>query len=633
MGEVVNSDFQLGPWLVEPSLNTISRNGTTVHLEPKLMGVLVCLANHPAEVIPKETLLETVWPDTFVSDDVLKHAISELRRVFGDKAREPSFIQTIAKRGYRLVAPVNTVNGIGDSVCEEQPASAARNSMTPLSIRSWRIGMFAIAGTALLSLLFMALHESRGHARSAGPTGLPPIRSIAVLPLQNLSADPAQEYFSEGITDGLITDLTQIESVRVISRTSSMQYKQATKTLPEIAHALNVDGIVEGTVQRSGNRVRISAQLIDGRSDKYLWAASYERDTRDVFTLERDLTQEIAHQIQSRLTTSHQVPIPRPRPVDPNVLELYLQGNYHLEQFSRGSGDEEKRKAAEYFQQAIDADPQFAPAYVGVSYSHYGSIQSLTEDVQIEKDAAERAVELDPTLSEGWLRLAEVKFDSWDWQGAEQGYRRAIALNPNNPSAHKGLCSLLDATGRMDIGLQECEIAQQLDPKVDHVSYALFKRHEYDRAIAVLRMMLRNDPKNGYLHHKLYENYAATAMYKEAMQHLEQTATLFGFREVASDLQRTFASSGYIGAMRQYAKDLERFHATGQVFLPVNLAVVYAQLGDNDRAFYWLNEAYKHRGHIGAGIGLTEIKVYPLLDSLHRDPRFSDLVRRLGLTP
>jgi len=255
------TDFRVGPWLVKPSLNTISRNGTTLRLEPKVMEVLVCLAGRPGEAFPKETLLQTVWPDTFVSEDVLKRCISELRRVFEDDAREPRIIETIPKRGYRLVAPVELVQVTKEPLAplSSEPASSElAGSPAPPRRRRWWIGAAAIMGVVVITAVLIALRASR----SARVTDN--IRSLAVLPLQNLSADPAQEYFSDGMTDALITDLAQIGSIKVISRTSIIRYKKTDKSLPEIARELNVDGIIEGTVQRSGDRVRITAQLILG---------------------------------------------------------------------------------------------------------------------------------------------------------------------------------------------------------------------------------------------------------------------------------------------------------------------------------------------------------------------------------
>jgi serine/threonine protein kinase/Tfp pilus assembly protein PilF len=494
--------------------------------------------------------------------------------------------------------------------------------------------------TAVMGILVLAsaaaifgLNAFRARGRLAGGTPAPQIQSLAVLPLLNLSGDPAQEYFSDGVTDTLITELAQIGSLKVISRTSSMQYKETKKSLPEIARELNVDGIIEGTVQRSGDRVRINAQLIQGPTDKHLWANSYERDLRDVFALEKDVTGDIARQVQAKLKTPDQATSAQPRPVNPKVLEAYLQGNYHLQKFSRGSGDEEKRKAWEFFQQAIDADPGFAPAYVGLSEAHNGTMQGSIEDEVVERKAAEKAVELDPTLSEAWKNLGDVRFDSWDWRGAEESYRRAIALNPNNAVAHEYLGDLLDDIGRLEEGWSEYQLAQQLDPNHNHLHYALYKRREYDRAIQLNLTMLESDPNNGYLHHQLYESYSAKGMYKEAVQQLEQAAILFGLPEEAPNLRRAFALSGYAGAMREWAKELEHLHATKQAFLPVNLAVTYAALGDKDRAFYWLEEGYKHRGQSSAGTDFSDLRVYRGLDPLRSDPRFADLLRRMGLPP
>jgi len=455
-----------------------------------------------------------------------------------------------------------------------------------------------------------------------GKPAAPQIHSLVVLPLQNLSPDPAQEYFSDGMTDALITDLAQIGSLKVISRTSSMQYKQTKKSLPEIARDLNVDGVVEGTVQRSGDRVRITAQLVHGPTDRHLWANSYERDIHDVFALERDLTQEIAREIQAQIKTPNAPKLAQARPMNAKALEAYLQGNYHLNGFT----EEEIRKARKYFQQAIDADPTFAAAYAGLASAEGAGFNAHAE---IAKRAAERALELDPTLSDAWMTLAGMKADSWDWPGTEQYYRKAIELNPNNAQAHEELGEHLDAMGRLDEGLKECQIAQELDPNHDHLSIALYDRRQFDRAIELMLMMLRQDPDNIELHHNLYLYYEAKGIYTEAVQHLERTVALTGFPELADNLGKAFAISGYRGAMHVYAGGLEHLHATKQIFMPVNLAGVYTTLGKKDRAFYWLEQAYQHGS--GTGIPLWTMKLYSALDPLHSDPRFQELVRRIGL--
>jgi len=456
------------------------------------------------------------------------------------------------------------------------------------------------------------------------------IQSLAVIPLVNISGDPNQDYFSDGMTDALITNLAQIGSLKVISRTSSMRYKQTKKSLPEIARELSVDGIIEGTVQRSGDRVRISAQLIQGPSDKHLWANSYERDVRDVFVLEREIAGDITRQVRAQVTTEKQGHLAQQRPVSPRALEAFLQGNSHMHRFSRGFGDEELIQAGEYFRQAIDAEPDFAPAYIGISKAHR-TMQSSSEDVGIARKAAERAVELDPNLSDAWAALADIKCDFWDWAGAEQDFRRALALNPNDATAHEHLGYLLDALGRLDEGWGEAQIAQQLDPNEEHLEPALDNRREYDQIIQHITTMLQADPDNGGLHHMLYEGYVGKRMYKEAIEQLTQAVALYGFREGAAKVRETFAASGYKDAMRVYAEELEQLHLTNQVFMPVNLAGAYAAAGDKDRAFYWLEQGYKHRGHAMTGVGMIFINTDPGLDPLRSDPRYKDLLRRVGL--
>jgi len=593
--------------------------GVRQKLAAQPFKVLQLLLEHPQEIVTREQLQQRIWPNDVVVDYdlALKKAVNRIREVLGDSAESPRFIETVPRRGYRFIAPMNG-HGSAAGVSEPQlevPAKSSRGVRFPL-----RVALILGVGTAML-VAILTLVPADSWRRLMGKPAAPQIRSLVVLPLQNLSPDPAQEYFSDGMTDALITDLAQIGSLKVISRTSSMQYKQTKKSLLEIARELNVDGIIEGTVQRSGNRVRITAQLVHGPTDRHLWANSYERDIHDVFALERDLTQEIAREIQGQIKPNPGQ-LAQARPVNAKALEAYLQGNYHLNRFT----EEEIKKAREYFHQAIDADPTFAAAYVGLANAEDSG---FSVHPAIARKAAERALELDPTLSDAWMTLAGVKADSWDWAGEEEYYKKAIELNPNNAQAHDYLGQLLDAMGRLDEGLKECQIAQQLDPNHDHLSGALDDRREFDRAIEVMLMMLRQDPDSVLLHHTLYLDYEAKGMYKDAVQHLERAAALVGFPQVAINVHKAFAISGYRGAMQEYAKQLEHLHATKQFFLPVNLAGVYATLGNKDRAFYWLEQAYKHGP--GVGIPLWTIKLYPALDPLHSDPRFQDLIRRIRL--
>src|SRR5215469_6030335 len=623
--EVVQGHFRLGPWLVQPSLNSAVRNGTTSRLTPKAMEVLVCLAHHAGDLVTKEEVLQTVWSDAFVGDDVLKRSISELRRVFEDDVKDPQFIQTIAKRGYRLIASVEWADR--SSV---EPSKPGIDQVPVARNRKLWMAAYGVTSAALILVLLGAFDV--GGLRSRLRVGATPqIRSIAVLPLRNLSSDPNQEYFSDGLTDELITNLAQIGSLRVISHTSTMQYKSTKKPLPEIARELNVDGIVEGTVQRSGDRVRITAQLIHGPSDQHLWAHSYEGNMSDVLGLERDVTEEISREIRAQLVTQKQMPLQRPRLVNPKALDAYLEGTYHLNRYGEGPGEEELKKAAEYFQQAIDADPTFAPAYNGLADAHGQLIRASSEDVAIERKAVEKAVELDPNYADARINLGFLDWQpGLDWRGAEEQFRRAIASSPNSANAHDQLGLLLVAEGRTQEGLQESQVSQQLDPKNDHLSLVLYYARDYDASIKLVQRILRQDPNNGISHCLLFSVHFKKGSYAEAMDQLAECYSLYGYPKVGSNLRQAFATSGYQGAMRQFAKDVEHLEDTNQAYLPGNLAVAYMIQGDKDRAFYWLEQAYEHREMVGLDGGVYFLGCDPMFDPLRSDPRFKDLLRRVG---
>jgi len=611
----------------------VRKHGFKIRLQAQPFHILQILLERPGELVTREELQRQVWPaDTFVDfEKGLNNAIKKLRDALGDSAEQPRFIETQARRGYRFIGSVTSTNEAGRT---EAGASSGEVGAPARSRALYR--RLVISGVLFVALVATLFGFDIGGVRERWLTraSSPAIHSLAVIPLANLSNDPNQEYFSDGMTDALITDLAQLGSLRVISRTSSMRYKQTKKSLPEIARELNVDGIVEGTVQRAGDRVRISAQLIHAASDKHLWAKSYEGDTRDVFAMERDVTDNIAQQIQTRLEAPKQGSPKQALTVNPQVLDAYLEGNYHLHKYSRGSGDEEKRKASQLFQRVIEAEPNFAPAYVGMALAHFDLSQSSIEDLAITKKAVERAVQLDSDASEAWSVLAQMKeYTVLDMPGAEADYRRAVTVNPNSASAHGSFGEFLGEMGRLDEGLKECEIAQQLDPNEDHLSRILYLRREYDRGIAIVQIILKTHPDDGYQHFQLYEFYTKKGMHKEAVEHLEQALELFGFSGSAGEIDRAFALSGFTGAMRQLARELENWRDTGQAFLPANLALTYAALGEKDRAFYWLEQAYQHRDIVGTDTPLPYLVRDPMADPLRSDARFADLVRRLGLSP
>jgi len=394
-----------------------------------------------------------------------------------------------------------------------------------------------------------------------------------------------------------------------------------------------VDGIVEGTVQRSGDRVRVTAQLVHGTLDKHLWANTYDGDIHDTLALESNITEDISRHVQERITPAQGRHIVQPKPVNAKALEAYFQGNYHLQSFGKGGGDEEKRKAAEYFQLAIDAEPDFAPAYVGLAKAHLWLLWPSKQDVDFVKRASEHALELDSNLSDAHTILGEINVASWHWAAAEEEFRRAITLNSNSGAAHEDLGVLLMELGRLDEGYREAQTAQTLDPGADHLSDALEQQGQFDAAIERQKTLLKVHGDDGYVHAELFHLYLRKGMYKEASFHFEQGTILFGFPGIAAAVRHARAVSGERGAILAGLHVWERAISTHQDFAPVNLAEYYATLGEKDRAFYWLEQAYaQHDAAIAStDLGLERLNIDYLLDPIRSDPRFKDLLHRVGL--
>jgi TolB-like protein/DNA-binding winged helix-turn-helix (wHTH) protein/tetratricopeptide (TPR) repeat protein len=641
---------QFGPFELDLQAGELRKNGVRIRLQEQPFRLLSILMERPGQVVTLEEFRRLLWPaDTFVDfDHSLNKAINKLREALGDSADHPSFIETLPKRGYRLifsqareavVAPEEisdlhpekelssrSLPGHINKEVEPDPGIAiAPTARIPVRWMAWAAAVVVIVGA--LALI------PRWKKRPPEVASPAPVSSLAVIPLLNLSGDPSQEYFSDGLTDALITDLAQLGSIKVISRTSSMHYKASPKTLPEIARELNVEAIVEGTVQRSGDRVRITAQLIDASSDKHIWAKSYERNVTDVFVLESEVAQDIAQHIQSSLVV-HGNPAPLAStpstgagPANVHALETYLQGTYLL---NRGSGDGDMHSAQQLFQSSIEADPNFSSAYVGLAYSNYLLLRSTAENHRARLAAAERAVLLAPGSSDAYTALGEMKLADWDWQGAERAYAQAIALNPSDAKAHSGLCSLLNVLHRLDEAASACQIAQELDPRNEHLTGVYEVRGDYRNAIASLLRDIQSHPDDGFLHYYLFRDYVLGGMQREAIGELELSTKLVGFPQVAERIHRSYAASGYSAAMREWAAVLEEFHRSNSIFLPRLVAEIYANLGDNDRAIYWLEQGFQYHDHIGGYGGLEWIPVEHMLDPLQSDPRFRDLLHRMN---
>jgi TolB-like protein/DNA-binding winged helix-turn-helix (wHTH) protein len=626
--------FQIGPWVAVPSLNTVSLNGKNVHIEPKVMEVLVCLAGRPGETISKEKLLEVVWSGTFVTDDVLTRCVSELRRVFEDDPRQSRFIQTIPKRGYRLIAPIAPVTALGPALAlrpSERSYSAVNSPKAPSAIRkAVVIGAATVVFAALL--LAVDVKNVRGHLSKL--YGTPKISSLAVLPLTSLSADPNQEYFSDGLTDALTTELSQISSVRVISRTSAERYRNTNKPLSQVARELGVNGIVEGTVQKSGDSIRVTAQLIYAPDDRHLWARSYERDSQNVLALEQDIARAVADEIRATLTPREKARLARSKPLSVVALELFLQGRYHSERaaavtYRNGQRAVRQRELADargFFEKATQEDPTYAQAYVGLAQTWQDEPVS---DNGPEKAEAllRKAIALDPELAEAHEALATLDvLRLWRWSEAEQEYKRAIQLNPNSAEAHARYAEYLDCMRRFDEGMKEFLLSQSLDPGHDFNPNPFYRRREYDRAIEEDEGEVKRQAFGFWSHWNLAYDYEGAGRREGAAHEWEQAIRMLDYTELADSMHRGLERGGYNGAITALVAGMEAADARGNPPEPFFAGMMYGFLGQKDRAFYWLERGYEDRSP-----AYSSLNVDPCWDPLRDDPRFKDLVRRVGL--
>ncbi len=492
-----------------------------------------------------------------------------------------------------------------------------------------RVSLYAggLAVLAVLVLGFVVLDKLGLFSRSAEA-----IDSIAVLPLENMSGDPEQEYFADGMTDALIADLAKISALRVISRTSAMQYKGSEKSLPEIARELNVDAIVEGSVVRSGDRVRVTAQLIHAPADRHLWAESYEREIRDVLDLQGELARAIAEEIRIELSPGEQARLADARQVDPEAYQLYLKGRYHWNRRT----EEGMRKGLDYFRRAIEIDPEYAPAYCGFSDSYnvmafFGYVP-WAEAFQKSGVAAFKALEIDEALAEAHTSVATMLHNHyWDWPEEERRFRRAIELNPSYVTAHHWLALYLMVMGRFDEAFAEASKAQRLDPlsvmvNVD-AGYIYYCAHRYDEAIEEYLKMADMYPDFQTVHAYLAVAYAKKGMYEEAGVELRSAPTPSEGEPLAlAYFGCAYALLGMRDEAREILEELrERVERKG--IAPFFFAIVHAGLGEEDRTIEWLQRACEERAF------LPELARDPVLDIVREDPRFIELLKTMGLPP
>jgi TolB-like protein/DNA-binding winged helix-turn-helix (wHTH) protein/tetratricopeptide (TPR) repeat protein len=593
-----------GSFEVNPSTGELRKQGIRIKLHEKPLQLLLALLEHPGKVVTRKELQERLWPqDTFVEfENGLNNSISRLREALGDTSGSPRFIETVPRHGYRFLA----------EVAEASPPSRIATS-------KWLFvfGSILVVGLAVGGLYRLA----RGRE--------PAIHSLAVLPFRNLSAGVPDEYFTDGMTDAVTTELAKFGVSKVISETSVAQFKDTKKPVPEIARALQVDAVVEGAVLREGNQVRITVQLIRGDTDRHVWAESYERQMTDILALQHEVSLGVAHAIKLELSPGTAGQRPSPKPVNSDAYEAYLKGRYFLQK-----RDESFVRAKDYFQQAIQLDPSYAPAYAGLSdYFTLTEALPVAEAQTKAKEYAQQALKLDPSFPDGHISLAYIYFyDDWNWAAADQEFQRAISLAPGLAPSHRWYAVYLAAMGRAAEAMKEAQRAVELDPLSisahDGAAIAAACAGQYDRTIEEARKIIELDPDDPRAYADLSVGHLQKRMYQEALQDAEKGLAI-------SHRHPTFLSfaafvHGRLGNMEQARKLVEEMRSASKTSAVSSLllATAFAGIGKQKEAMQALEEGYRTRDSDMVGLNSS-----PWLEPLHSDPRFQDLVRRMRFPP
>ena len=569
----MDGDFRIGRWTVEPKLNSISGDGRASRVEPKVMQVLERLAQHPHEVVTKEQLLSAVWPGTFVTEDVLTRAISELRKVFGDNSRQSQVIQTIPKSGYRLIAPLERT---------ERRAAAG---------------------------------------------------SLLVLPFVSSGSDPSLEYLAEGITDAIIKTLAQLPHLRVIARSTAYRYRGRTAHPEAVGRELHVAAVLTGQIISRGDALTFVVELVDVAHGSLLWAERYVHKLADVSALEDEIAARISDTLAVTLTGEQRNKITRRYPENSAAYQSYLKGRYLWHKGTEHS----IAKAIRHFEQAIAKDRNYALAYCGVSDCHYVLSCQIDNGTLLPKEAypraeeaARRALELDDSLAEAHAALASIrKHFYWDWTGAENEFRRAISLNPNYPKAHQSFADLLAVLGRTDEALQEIKCAHELDPfnasiNTD-VGYLYYLARDYQCALGRFQLTLELFPNYVPAHCLIAQVYEHLGMQREADAAFARARALCRNRDIPLAAIARMLSGSTKPA--QFAQGLQKLRALSKKrYVPAAyFAALYVRMKRKSEAFEWIDKAIEERSN-----WLIYLQVEPLFDFLRSDKRFDEVLRRVG---
>jgi len=637
-GVAVNTSSSVPPTLrfgvfeLDPQAGQLRKRGMRIRLQGQPVDILVMLLRRPGETITREELQKKLWPaDTFVDfEQGLNNAMKRLRAALDDDADSPHFIETLPRHGYRFIG---SVNGSGEASVEEAKATHSAGAF----IRFAALGALALLAVAAL-LLGLNVRGWRDRL-FAGPTRSQ-ILALAVLPLANLSGDPEQEYFADGMTEALITELGKISAPRVISRQSIMQYKGSKKRLSEIARELNADAVLEGTVGRSGDRVRVIVRLDQVSPEGQLWSKQYNRDIGDLLRLQDEIARAVTDEIQVKLKPQERTRLASSRPVNPEAQDDYFRALHSRNAWEAGSfpyGEQDLQTAISYFRQAIEKDSNYGLAYAGMAdtYIFLGNPQTGNhapkETLPLAKAAATRAVEVDPLLGEAHFSLAQtLELYDWNWSEAERQYKLALELSPNYAPAHMEYGRFVQALGRNDEAMKQMAYVAELNPMDfgirERVGFVTYAARQYDSAISLFKEINASYPGRGDF--GLGWCYRKKKMYPEAIAALQRELVDSGRAPLV--IAALASVHGLAGRKREAVKLIAELKERSQQHYVSNslFAEAYIGLGEKDEAMAWLERAYEDHDQ-----WMVYIKCYPGWDDLRSEPRFQALVRRMNFPP
>lgn len=647
-----NHFYEFGAFRLDPSEHILLRDGQHVPLTPKVFETLLILVENNGHVVDKDELLRKVWPDSFVEETSLAKNVSVLRKVLSESDSEQLYIETIPKHGYRFIAQVREVeiesadtditttdNFITKAIDEDKNLNSEQNNLNKLQVvevpdasgrfaflKSKTVLIFAIVLVVSLIIIvgYWQVNKSTNIQRHSE------VKSIAVLPFKSLNANSDDEYLGLGMTDALIIKLGSLKHIIVRPTSAVLQYANQQSDLLATGQSLKVEAVLEGSIQRLGDRIRVTVQLVNVNDGRQIWADRFEERLTDIFAVQDVIATRVAVSLTARLTGEEQENLARRGTNNPEAFQLYVRGHF----FANQETTEGFKKALEHLNKAIELDPNYALAYAALSKAYSGASEwhlPPREAMPKARAFAEQAIRLDETLPDGHVMLGDVKMQYyWDAAGAERELKRALELNPNHIGARSFYCWLLSGMGRHQEAIAEAKRVEEIDPLRFNVANYYFAG-EYDQAISQAKKALEIDPNRGQVHQWLGMAYEGKGMYEEALASFQKAREIDDTPDFRAFQARVLALSGKRSKALKILAELKEL-SKQRYISPYFIAIIYTGLNDKDEAIAWLEKAYQDRSYWLTGMALS-MEINPRLASLRDDPRFQDLLQRIGRKP